>query len=406
MTANGWLQILVSSLLVFLVTKPLGIFMARVFSREKTFLDPVLRPMERLLYRLTGGGRNHEMRWTEYAWPCCCSAASPCCCCICSQRVQHWLPWNPQNLQAVSPGDLAFNTAASFTTNTNWQNYVGETTMSYLTQMAGLAYHNFVSARPASRWPIAFIRGIARRESEDHRQLLGGFGPRARFWVLLPLCAGGRAGPGFAGSSAEPAPYDTCEAGGAHRFHNWTDGKPHGPTASRDGHRTNSHRARAGRLAGDHQGCSAPTAAASSTPTARIRSRIPRHSAIFCEMLLHFLPSRAGLTYTLGRMTGFASVMAGQSGRHGHPVSSPALRTPTGRRLAAIRCCMACDQHASPTAIRRQHGGQRSPLRHRQLRPLRHRHHRRQLRRGQLACTIPSRRSAAWFRWSISCSAR
>src|SRR5205823_7268683 len=146
MTANGWFQILLFFALVLLVTKPLGIFMTRVFNRERTFLDPVLLPLERSLYRITGVEEKHAMRWTEYA--------------ICMllfslvsmlvlyglERLQGYFPLNPQKLGSVMPTAMAFNTAASFTTNTNWQNYSGETTMSYLTQMMGLAYHNFMSA--------------------------------------------------------------------------------------------------------------------------------------------------------------------------------------------------------------------------------------------------------------------
>src|SRR5215470_5028303 len=131
MTANGWFQILFFFALIVLVTKPLGIFMARVFNRERTFMDPVLRPIERIIYRSTGVNEEREMGWIEYAISMLVLYGI--------QRLQLHLPWNPQKLGAVSP-DLAFNTAASFTTNTNWQDYGGETTMSYFTQMAGLAY--------------------------------------------------------------------------------------------------------------------------------------------------------------------------------------------------------------------------------------------------------------------------
>ena len=187
MTANGWLQILFFVLLIFLVTKPLGVFMARVFSHEKTFIDPVLRPMEKLLYRLTGVDENHEMRWTEYAVSMLLFSAVSMLVLYLIERVQGFLPFNPQKLGAVSPAELAFNTAASFTTNTNWQNYSGETTMSYFTQMAGLAYHNFVSAATGIALAIAFIRGIARRQAET----IGNFWVdvvRSALWVLLPFC--------------------------------------------------------------------------------------------------------------------------------------------------------------------------------------------------------------------------
>ena len=145
MTANGWLQILLFLGLIFVVTKPLGVYMARVFNRERTFLDPVARPLERLLYRVTGVNEDHEMRWTEYAVTMLLFSGVSMLLLYGIERLQHFLPGNPQKFGALDP-TLAFNTAASFTTNTNWQNYAGEATMSYLTQMLGLAYHNFASA--------------------------------------------------------------------------------------------------------------------------------------------------------------------------------------------------------------------------------------------------------------------
>src|SRR5580765_7280995 len=186
MTLNGWLQILFYLAAILAVTRPLGRFMARVFNRERTWLDPVLRPIERLIYRATGVDEAREMRWTEYAAAMLLFSVVSMLFLYLIQRVQQWLPWNPQRLEAVA-ADLAFNTAASFTTNTNWQAYGGETTMSYLTQMAGLAYHNFVSAATGIALAVAFIRGIAQREKET----LGNFWVdlvRASLWVLLPFC--------------------------------------------------------------------------------------------------------------------------------------------------------------------------------------------------------------------------
>jgi potassium-transporting ATPase potassium-binding subunit len=186
MTLNGWFQILLYLLLILAVTKPLGVFMARVFNRERTFLDPALRPVERLLYRLTGVDEDREMRWTEYAASMLLFSGTSMLLLYLFERMQQFLPWNPQKFAGVAP-DLAFNTAASFTTNTNWQNYGGETTMSYLTQMAGLAYHNFGSAATGIALAIAFIRGIARREKET----IGNFWvdmTRTTLWVLLPIC--------------------------------------------------------------------------------------------------------------------------------------------------------------------------------------------------------------------------
>ncbi len=186
MTANGWFQIGGFFVAVFLVTKPLGVFIARVFNREKTFLDPPLRPLERVIYRLTGVDENREMRWTEYAVAMLLSSGVSMILLYAMMRVQRWLPLNPQKLPNVPP-DLAFNTAASFTTNTNWQAYTPETTMSYLTQMAGLAYHNFASAAVGIVLAIAVMRGIARRETEK----IGNFWvdlTRCFLWVLLPIC--------------------------------------------------------------------------------------------------------------------------------------------------------------------------------------------------------------------------
>jgi len=186
MTVNGWLQILVFLGLIFAFTKPMGVFMARVFNRERTFLDPIARPIERLLYRVTGVDENHEMRWTEYAVAMLLFSGVSMVVLYLIERLQQHLPLNPQRFGAVAQ-DLAFNTAASFTTNTNWQNYSGESTMSYLTQMAGLAYHNFASAAVGIALAIAFVRGIARREKET----IGNFWvdmTRATLWVLLPMC--------------------------------------------------------------------------------------------------------------------------------------------------------------------------------------------------------------------------
>ena len=190
MTANGWFQIFLFLLILFLITKPMGIYMARVFSREKTFVDPLLRPVERLFYRVTAVDEKREMPWTEYAISMLLFSAVSMIVLYLMQRLQGYLPFNPQKFGAVSPAHVAFNTAASFTTNTNWQAYSGENTMSYLTQMAGLAYHNFMSAAVGISLAIAFIRGIARREMET----IGNFWVdlvRTCLWVLLPFCVVG-----------------------------------------------------------------------------------------------------------------------------------------------------------------------------------------------------------------------
>ena len=209
MTVNGWVQIVVFLLLVLAVTKPVGVFITRVFNRERTFMNPVLRPIERLIYKLCFVDENHEMRWTEYAFAMLLFSAVSMLLLYLMQRVQGYLPLNTQKFGAVAP-QLAFNTAASFTTNTNWQNYAGETTMSYLTQMAGLAYHNFTSAAMGIALAIAFIRGIARRQM----QTIGNFWVdmvRSSLWVLLPICIVGALVLVSQGVVQNLKPYDTVK---------------------------------------------------------------------------------------------------------------------------------------------------------------------------------------------------
>ena len=185
MTANGWFQIAVFLLVVLTLTKPLGIFITRVFNRERTFLDPLMRPVERLIYRVTAVDEEREMGWKEYAVSVLLFSGVSMLVLYAMQRLQGFLPFNPQKLGKIAPA-LAFNTAASFTTNTNWQAYTPETTMSYFTQMAGLAYHNFVSAAAGIAMAIALIRGIARREKDT----IGNFWvdlTRGTLWILLPI---------------------------------------------------------------------------------------------------------------------------------------------------------------------------------------------------------------------------
>ncbi|HTZ89257.1 MAG TPA: potassium-transporting ATPase subunit KdpA, partial [Alloacidobacterium sp.] len=186
MTLNGWLQIAVFFALVLLGAKPMGSYMTRVFERRRTWLDPVLVPCEKLLYKLTGVNPDQEMRWTAYCVSMLVFSAATLLFTYVIERVQQYLPFNPQHLGGVAP-DLAWNTAISFTTNTNWQAYTPETTMSYLTQMLGLATHNFWSAAVGIALAVAFIRGIARKEART----LGNFWvdiTRATLWVLVPIC--------------------------------------------------------------------------------------------------------------------------------------------------------------------------------------------------------------------------
>ena len=186
MTANGWLQFVVFLGVLLLLMRPLGLYIARVVEGEKTFLDPVLRPIERLLYRVCGIQADQEMSWQQYSVAMLIVSFVSLLLTYVIERAQILLPWNPQHLAGVSP-PLAFNTAVSFTTNTNWQSYTPETTMSYFTQMVGLAYHNFLSAAIGIAVAVALVRGIARKQSAT----IGNFWvdtTRIILWILLPIC--------------------------------------------------------------------------------------------------------------------------------------------------------------------------------------------------------------------------
>ena len=304
MTANGWLQILVFLGLILVMTKPLGAFMARVFERQRTFLDPVLRPVERLLYRLTGVDENREMPWTEYAMAMLLFSSVTMLVLYLIERLQQILPWNPQKFGAVAQ-DVAFNTAASFTTNTNWQNYSGEAVMSYFTQMAGLAYHNFVSAAVGIALAIAFIRGIARREKET----IGNFWvdmTRATLWVLLPICIVYAMALVSQGVVQNLRPYDTAKLVEPQQIQKTgSDGKPttqtvtdqviaQGPVASQEAIKM------LGTNGGGFFGANSAHPFENPTPLSN-----------YLQILSIFLIP-AGLTYTLGRMT--------NSPRHGWAV--------------------------------------------------------------------------------------
>ncbi len=291
MNANGVFQIAVYVVLVLAVTKPLGLFMARVFSRERTFLDPVLRPVERTIYRLTGVDEQCEMHWTEYAISMLLFSAVSMLVLYAILRLQEYLPWNPEKFGAVAPAHLAFNTAASFTTNTNWQAYSGETTMSYFTQMAGLAYHNFVSAAAGIALAIAFIRGIARREVDT----IGNFWVdmvRALLWVLLPFCVAGALLLVSQGVVQNLRPYDNVELLESHHAQTIAQG----PVASQEIIKE------WGTNGGGFFNANSAHPFENPTPLSNL-----------IEMFAIFAVSSA-LTYTLGRMTG--------SQRHGWAVWS------------------------------------------------------------------------------------
>jgi K+-transporting ATPase ATPase A chain len=295
MTANGWFQIGLYVLVLFLITKPIGIFLTRVFERQKTFLDPLLRPVERLIYRLCGVDENKEMRWTEYGTTMLVFSAVSLILLYLFERLQQWLPWNPQRFANVTP-DLAWNTAVSFTTNTNWQAYTPEVTMSYLTQMAGLAYHNFASAAVGVALAIAVIRGVSRHESKT----IGNFWvdlTRCFLWVLLPVCLVGSLVLVSQGVVQSLKPYTTAQLVEPQTVQTQgTDGKTvsqtvtqqviaTGPTASQE----------VIKMFGTNGG--GFFYANSSHPYEN-----PTPFSNFFEMILIFaIPS--GLTYTLGRMT-------------------------------------------------------------------------------------------------------
>ncbi len=304
MTANGWFQIGLFLLVIFLITKPMGVFMARVFNREKTFLDPLLRPIEKLVYRLTGVDERREMRWTEYAISMLLFSGVSMALLYLIERTQKWLPLNPQKFSNVEPG-LAFGTAASFTTNTNWQAYSGESTMSYLTQMAGLAYHNFASAAVGIALAIVVIRGIARKETDQ----LGNFWvdtTRCLLWVLLPVCLVGSLILVSEGVVQNLKPYSTVDLIQPYTAQvTGSDGKTatqtitqqtiaQGPVASQEVIKE------FGTNGGGFFNANSAHPFENPTPFSN-----------FFEMVLIFaIPS--GLTYTLGRMTG--------SQRHGWAV--------------------------------------------------------------------------------------
>src|SRR5882724_6577531 len=186
MTLNGWLQIALYVGVLLLCVKPLGLYMVRVFNGERTFLDPVMRPVERLIYAVSGVNPRQEQHWTTYTAAMLLFSLASFVLLYALQRLQHVLPLNPQGLDALTP-HLAFNTAVSFTTNTNWQSYVGETTMSYLSQMVALTIHNFASAAVGIALAAALVRGLARHSART----VGNFWVdlvRTTYYLLLPIC--------------------------------------------------------------------------------------------------------------------------------------------------------------------------------------------------------------------------
>jgi K+-transporting ATPase ATPase A chain len=279
MTANGWLQFAIYSIVLILTVRPVGLYLARVLEGERTWLDPVFRPLERLTYKLCGVHADREMNWREYAFATLGFSAVSMVLTYAIERLQAILPWNPQHLAAVGP-DLAWNTAASFTTNTNWQFYTPESTMSYLTEMAGLATHNFFSAAVGIVVAVALVRGIKRTTSstignfwvDTTRTLLYILLPASVLYALLLVAQG--------------VPQNLHAYTVAHTLEGQTQTIGQGPVASQE----------AIKMLGTNGG--GFFNANSSHPYEN-----PTPFSNFLQILSIFIIP-AGLTYTLGRMTG------------------------------------------------------------------------------------------------------
>src|SRR6266446_4776512 len=187
MQASGWLQFALYIVALALITKPMGLYLLQVLDANgRTWLDPVVRPLERVTYRAMGVDSSKEHNWKQYTLAMLLFSLVGCLFTYAILRLQYLLPLNPQKLAGVSP-DCSFNTATSFSTNTNWQSYVGETTMSYFSQMVGLAFHNFVSAATGIAIAAALVRGIARHTANT----IGNFWVdlvRVTYYLLIPIC--------------------------------------------------------------------------------------------------------------------------------------------------------------------------------------------------------------------------
>jgi K+-transporting ATPase ATPase A chain len=279
MSANGWLQFAIFSVVLLLTVRPVGTYLARVLEGQRTWLDPVLRPIERLIYKICGVNAEHEMNWRQYAFALLGFSAVSMVLTYLIERAQAHLPWNPQHLAGVGP-DLAWNTAASFTTNTNWQFYTPEATMSYLTEMAGLATHNFFSAAVGIVVAIALVRAIKRTSSatignfwvDTTRTLLYVLLPGSLIYALLLVAQG--------------VPQNLHAYTVAHTLEGQTQTIAQGPVASQE----------AIKMLGTNGGgfFNANSAHPFENPTP---------FSNFLQILSIFIIP-AGLTYTLGRMTG------------------------------------------------------------------------------------------------------
>ena len=353
MTANGWLQFFVYFVVLLVCMRPLGIYMARVFSNGYNFL----RPVESFVYRISGVRPDEEMSWRGYAAAMLLFSFASLLLTYLIERLQHVLPWNPQHLPAVE-ALLAWNTAASFTTNTNWQAYTGEAVMSYFTQMAGLAYHNFFSAAVGIAVAIALVRGVARRESRT----IGNFWvdtTRACLYVLLPICIVYALALVSQGVIQNLHPYTV-----AHTLEHQTQTIAQGPVASQE----------AIKMLGTNGG--GFFNANSSHPFEN-----PTPFSNFMEMFSIFFIG-AGLTITLWPHDRLPRSRVGRLRLHVRPLCCRVHRRLLGR--VASQSGPAWRRPASYFAASgRQHGRQGDPLWHRRFRALRHYHHRCQLRRHQ-----------------------
>ncbi len=267
MSVYGWLQAGAFFALVLALTKPLGLYMTRVFSGERTFLSPLLAPVERVFYRMCRIDPEREMTATSYLLAIFAFSAVGLVYLYVLLRTQKWLPLNPQGFDNLAP-DAAWNAAVSFLTNTNWQFYSGESTMSYLSQMAGLAWHNFVSAAAGIAVAIAVIRGVTRTDKKSRRQFLGRPDPLPALRPVADLA-----------SSA-----GCCSSGRACR----RTFKPYTDVVSIEGFEASDHAAARWPRKRSSKN-SVRTAAASSTRTRPRQTRTRRRSSNLFELLLHLL---------------------------------------------------------------------------------------------------------------------
>lgn len=290
------MQLAIYFLVLLAITKPLGVYMVKIFSGERTFMHVLLRPLERVIYRVCRVDENEEQHWTSYTAAMLMFSVVSLLVLYALQRLQYYLPVNPQKFAAVAP-DLAFNTAVSFTSNTNWQAYAGESTMSYLVQMAGLAFHNFTSAATGIVLAIVFIRGIARREART----LGNYWvdlTRCCLYLLLPICIVGalvlvsqgmiqNLKPYTAATLAEPQQIEKTDDSGAKSTQTVTEQTiAQGPVASQEIIKE------LGTNGGGFMNANSAHPFENPTPLTN-----------FLEILAIFAIG-SGLTYTLGRMTG------------------------------------------------------------------------------------------------------